>query len=155
MGGMRPWLKLCESAFEALASLRARRSRNSADRRKQLGDAGERRAYFYLRRHGYTVVARQWRAPHVDGEIDLIAWQGETLCFVEVKTRSERDRFAPERAVNTDKQQTIRRMARAYLRGLFQDDQPRPLIRFDVVTVLPVGETWRVDLQPGTAFQAT
>ena len=153
-----PWLRLCKAVLTRLTAVRVPHERSYAARRKALGDAGEMRAYLFLRRSGYIVVARQWRAPHVDGEVDLIAWQGETLCFVEVKTRSGRDRFAAERTIGSTKQQALRRMARAYVRGLFSEGDAPPAIRFDVITVLRVGSgrnrTWRIDLRPGQAFTA-
>lgn len=144
---MRPWLRLCEGALDTLAAVRARRDRSRAGRRQALGDAGERRAYFQLRRLGYVIVARQWRAPNLDGEIDLIAWDGETLCFIEVKTRAARDRYAPERLVHGDKRHAMRRMARAYVRGLYNDGEPLPATRADVVTVLRLRREWRVAVQ--------
>ena len=145
---MRPWLRFCEAALDGLAAVRARRERSPAARRKALGETGERRAYFHLRRLGYVIVARQWRAPNLDGEVDLIAWHGETLCFIEVKSRAERDRYAPERLVHGDKRQALRRMARAYVRGLYSDGDPLPALRADVVTVLRLRREWRVQLQP-------
>lgn len=133
-----------------MAALSRTRGRQSfAARRRLLGDEGERHAYFYLRRQNYVVVARQWRAPNVDGEIDLIAWQGETLCFIEVKTRSANDRFAPERAIHHAKRKALRRMARAYVRSLYASDEPMPAMRIDVVTVLRVARSWRIALHPG------
>ena len=144
---MRPWLRICEAGLDALAAVRARRDRSAAARRQALGETGERRAYFHLRRLGYVIVARQWRAPNVDGEIDLIAWHGETLCFVEVKTRATRDRYAPERLVHGDKRQALRRMARAYVRGLYSDSDPLPAMRADVVTVLRLRHDWRVKVE--------
>ena len=146
---MRPWLRLCEAALERLAAIRAARDRSPAGLRRWLGDAGERRAYFYLRRRGYVMVARQWRTPNVDGEIDLIGWDGETLCFIEVKTRASRDRYAPERLIHRDKRKALRRMARAYLRGLYQEEDALPEMRADVVTVLRLGRTWRVEVETG------
>ena len=144
---MRPWLRLCEAGLDALASVRSRRDRSPAARKRFLGDAGERRAYFHLRRLGYVIVARQWRAPNLDGEIDLIAWHGETLCFIEVKSRAERDRYAPERMVHGDKRTALRRMARAYVRGLYNQGDPLPAMRADVVTALRLRREWRVQLQ--------
>ncbi|WP_419805646.1 YraN family protein [Terriglobus sp.] len=144
---MRPWLRLNEAGLDVLAAIRARRDTSRAARRRALGDAGERRAYFHLRRLGYVIVARQWRAPNLDGEIDLIAWHGETLCFVEVKTRASRDQYAPERLVHGDKRHALRRMARAYVRGLYSDGDPLPNMRADVVTVLRLRREWRVQVQ--------
>ena len=52
------------------------------------GKLGEEKAYFYLRRLGYTVVSRNFRSSRCRGEIDLIAWDKDVLCFIEVKTRT-------------------------------------------------------------------
>lgn len=79
------------------------------------GQRGEDAAYFYLREHGYTIVARNWRSRRRKGEIDLIGWDGDTLCFVEVKTRSTRDVKPAEAAVDRDKQRELRAMGREYL----------------------------------------
>ena len=105
------------------------------------GERGEREALFHLRKLGYTVVARRWRNAKLWGDIDLIGWDGEWLCFVEVKTRGGRDAMAAESAVDRAKQDMLRKMARAYLRGFpekLRDDVP---VRFDVVSVylLPTG----------------
>jgi len=98
-----------------------------------VGIAGEDAAYFYLRRKGYTVVARRWSAGNLPGDIDLIAWQGTLLCIVEVKTRSARDATPAEVAVDNHKRNTLRRLARSYVRQLPQE--PAPQVRFDVVSV--------------------
>jgi len=68
------------------------------------GRRGEEAAYFYLRRIGYTMVARNFRSPRCRGEIDLIAWEDNTLCFIEVKTpdharcEARRSRSGPPQA---------------------------------------------------------
>ena len=109
----------------------------------ETGQRGEEEAYFYLRAHGYVVIARNWRTPRRRGEIDLIAWDGDTLCFVEVKTRTTRAVAPAEAAVDRDKQQELRGMARTYLRRL----GPETRFRFDVVSVYLVpGETADVTL---------
>jgi hypothetical protein len=61
------------------------------------GIEGEEAAYFHLRRKNYVVVARRWSGGNLPGDIDLIAWQGQLLCFIEVKTRTAREapRSAP------------------------------------------------------------
>lgn len=79
------------------------------------GKRGEDAAYFYLREHGYVIVARNWRSRRRKGEIDLVGWDGDTLCFIEVKTRSTRDVKPAEAAVDHDKQRELRAMAREYL----------------------------------------
>ncbi len=95
------------------------------------GRRGEEDAYFYLRQLGYTVVARNWRSPRHAGELDLVAWEGATLCFVEVKTRTSRDVAPPEAAVDATKRDELCAMARDFLR---RHPHPGPS-RFDVVTV--------------------
>jgi putative endonuclease len=97
------------------------------------GLAGEDAAYFHLRRKGYKVVARRWSAGTVPGDIDLIAWQGELLCFIEVKTRTARDQSPAEIAVDEEKRVLLRRLARQYLRQL--PHTPAPQARFDVISV--------------------
>jgi putative endonuclease len=99
----------------------------------QAGAEGEEAAYFYLRRKGYTVVARRWTAGNVPGDLDLIAWQGPLLCFIEVKTRTARDMTPAEAAVDGHKRKTLQRLARQYMR---QFPQETPLqARFDVLSV--------------------
>jgi putative endonuclease len=97
------------------------------------GSRGEDEALFFLRRSGYIVVAQQWKSAMYPGDIDLIAWDGDCLCMVEVKTRTRRDElFTAEGAVDSQKRRALRRLARAYLRRL-----PRPPAKkqFDVVAV--------------------
>jgi putative endonuclease len=98
-----------------------------------LGERGELAAYFYLRRMGCTIIARQWRSAKLRGDLDLIAWHGETLCFVEVKTRSTRDAFPAEIAVDKEKRIMLRKMARSYLHQL--ENAHLVAVRFDIVSV--------------------
>ena len=98
-----------------------------------VGLAGEDAAYFHLRRKGYKVVARRWSPGTVPGDIDLIAWQGPVLCFIEVKARTARDESPAEIAVDEEKRVVLRRLARQYLRQLPQT--PAPQVRFDVLSV--------------------
>lgn len=95
---------------------------------------GEVEAYFYLRSLGYRIVAKNFRALHEHGEIDLIGWDDGVLCFVEVKTLSKVGLAPPEIAVDADKKQHIRAVARRYVRRL-RSDRPPPC-RFDVVSVV-------------------
>jgi putative endonuclease len=97
------------------------------------GIEGEDAALFYLRRKGYTVVARRWSSGDLPGDVDLIAWQGPMLCFIEVKTRTARDASPAEIAVDSHKRTILRRLARAYLRQLPQETAPS--VRFDVLSV--------------------
>jgi putative endonuclease len=95
------------------------------------GTRGEEDAYFHLRALGYVMVARNFRSAKRKGEVDLIGWDGDTLCFIEVKTRSKRDLVPAEAAVDLDKQRELRIMAREY-RNRVKGDPPH---RFDVVSV--------------------
>jgi putative endonuclease len=97
------------------------------------GERGEEAALFHLRRHGYTIIARQWRSIKLRGDIDLIGWDGDALCFIEVKTRTSRAWEPAEFAVDEEKQRMLRRMARAYLRRC--DNAEDLKTRFDVVSV--------------------
>jgi len=115
-----------------------------------LGRRGEELAADFLRGLGFRLVAanfrlavgRDRRGAVVRAEIDLVAYEGHTLCFVEVKTRAS-DRFAlPETNVDLRKQRQITRAAQAYRRLLGLAGEP---CRFDVVSVLlpPPDETGR------------
>ena|SRR5579863_3143196 len=97
------------------------------------GTAGEDAAFFYLRRKGYTIVARRSSSGDVPGDVDLIAWQGPMLCFIEVKTRTARDSTPAEAAVDAHKRGLLRRLARRYIRQLPQ--AAAPSVRFDVLSV--------------------
>lgn len=95
------------------------------------GRRGEEAAYFRLRKLGYTMVARNFRSPRCRGEIDLIGWEGDMLCFIEVKTRTTRDVKPGEAAVDQHKRRQIAAVARDYLLHL----PPSCQWRFDVVSV--------------------
>jgi putative endonuclease len=106
-----------------------------------LGRRGERLAADYLRARGYELVAsnfklsvgRNRRGAVVQAEIDLVAYDGPVLCFVEVKTRASDWFAAPEANVDLRKQRQVTRAARAYRRLLGLRGAPR---RYDVVTVI-------------------
>lgn len=101
-----------------------------------VGLRGEREALFYLRKQGYILVARRWKTAKLRGDVDLIGWDEEWLCFVEVKTRTGRDAMAPaESAVDENKRVMLRRMARAYVRGFPEKVRREVPVRFDVVSV--------------------
>jgi putative endonuclease len=98
----------------------------------ELGRRGEEAAFFYLRRQGYIVVALEWRSGKAPGDLDLVAWEGNILCFVEVKTRTSRDFATAESAVDLHKRKMLRRLAKQYL--LAMKDAPEAT-RFDVVSL--------------------
>jgi putative endonuclease len=127
------WLVGEESALEALACMARRRGRTPQAEHLQTGLRGEDAAYFYLRRKGYLVVARRWSSGTVPGDLDLIAWKGERLCIIEVKTRTAHDLAPAEAAVDDQKRRTVCRLARQYIGQLPQ--QQRPAVRFDVLSV--------------------
>lgn len=122
-------LRLFEAFLRTAANIRRLPSRAA---HLETGRRGERAAFFYLRRAGYTVVARGWRSSRAPGDIDLIAWDGDTVCFVEVKTRTTRDVAPAESAVDEHKRHTLRRLARQYQRQLTDPDTPS---RFDVLSI--------------------
>lgn len=98
------------------------------------GARGEDEAYFYLREHGFTVVARDFRSSRRPGDIDLVAWEKDVLCFVEVKTRSRRNFMPAEAAVDKDKKETLSTLAREYLRQCAHAQKPAAF-RFDVISI--------------------
>src|SRR3954468_21727728 len=95
------------------------------------GERGEEAAYFHLRKLGYVMVARNYRSPRRRGEIDLIGWDEDELCFIEVKTKSSKDFIPAEVAVDAEKQHDLREVAREYLRKV----PGEPTTRFDIVSV--------------------
>jgi putative endonuclease len=103
------------------------------------GFVGERAALFELRRRGYIVVARRWTNSRLRGDLDLIAWQGDRLCFIEVKTRTAHDLAPAESAVDEHKRRTVRGLARMYLRSFPSRERDRIPTRFDVVSVYLLG----------------
>jgi putative endonuclease len=109
---------------------RARRRWKLSEPSKTTGFRGERAAEKFLKRRGYKIVARGLRSR--GGELDLVAVDGRTIVFVEVKTRTS-DRYgAPEEAVDLNKQ---KRMTRAALMFLKRHGLLECSCRFDVVAV--------------------
>ncbi len=101
---------------------------------RQTGIRGETFAYWYLRRHGYILIARNFTVPGVKGELDLVGYDGSVLAFVEVKTRASADNDfgKPEDAVTPDKRRHLSRMARHFL----ADRRiPEAQCRFDVLAI--------------------
>lgn len=110
---------------------------NSAEqlrqRARRTGVRGETYAYWYLRRHGYVMVARNYTSPGLKGEIDLIGYDGPVLAFVEVKTRAPAEgRPRPEDAVDADKRRYLGRVARRFLHARRIDPAS---CRFDVLAI--------------------
>ncbi len=95
------------------------------------GHRGEDDAYFYLRRHEYLMVARNWRSPRHHGELDIVAWDENVLCFVEVKARTTRAVAPAEAAVDEQKQHDLIAVARDFLHRI----KGNPTARFDILSV--------------------
>ena len=105
----------------------------------RLGAWGERVAARHLTRCGYRIVARNYRAG--GAEIDIIALDGDTLVFVEVKTRRTRDSGEAAEAVNSRKREQIKRAAALFVQ---REGTGERALRFDVLTVTAAGP--RADL---------
>jgi putative endonuclease len=73
----------------------------------RIGVRGEDEAYFQLRRMGYVIVARNFRSPRCHGEIDLSGWEGDTLCFIEVETRTSHEVKTAEAALDRHKRREV------------------------------------------------
>jgi len=125
-----------ERTLAGLNGLARRRGRDPGPAHLTVGIEGEDAVFFYLQRKGYTVVARRWSSGDVPGDVDLVAWDGPVLCFVEVKTRTAHDMTPAEAAVDEHKRNVLRRLARRYVRQLPQ--KTAPPVRFDVVSVYQV-----------------
>jgi putative endonuclease len=104
-----------------------------AARARAYGARAEERAAAFLALQGLTVVERNWRRR--EGEVDIIAREGDTLCFVEVKARRSRRFGHPAQAVDGRKQARMARVAGLYLQDLDAQGQPPVAVRFDVVCV--------------------
>ncbi len=100
--------------------------------RSEIGLLGEILAAKHLQRHGRRVLFRNYRGLH-RGEVDIVARHGQTLSFVEVKTRTSTTFGRPADAVTQDKQRLIQRGALDWLRQL---GNPRIAIRFDIAEVI-------------------
>jgi len=126
----------------AAVKWRARRGLSSdeetaADKKetaRRRGMRGETFAYWYLRRQGYVFVARNYVPRGAKGEIDLVGYDGETLVFVEVRTRTAREDQAalPELSVTAEKQHVVGRTARRFMAERHVEDCR---LRFDVVAI--------------------
>lgn len=101
------------------------------NKKKKLGLEGEERAAVYLDRKGYEILERNYRCRW--GEIDIIALDGETLCFIEVKTRKSLSHGFPAEAVNRQKMLRLLRCAYIFM-GQYRGRYQR--VRMDVVEMI-------------------
>jgi putative endonuclease len=131
---MKAGLRLRQWVLGRLDAVASRRS--GGPEHLKTGVRGEQQALLHLRGLGYVVVAQRWKTPRLRGDVDLIAWDGDCLCFIEVKTRAQRDPMYPaELAVDEEKRRMLRRMAGAYLKGLRRGRRAEPKARFDLLLV--------------------
>jgi putative endonuclease len=140
------FLALFERFIEACDRVAIHRTKDESRPPQHLatGQRGERAAFFYLRRNGFVVTARRWRSHVARGDLDLVAWDDGTICFIEVKTRTTRAIAPAEVAVDEEKQRTLRRLAKHYLRQLPQEDVP---VRFDILSIyFEVGKSAEFEL---------
>jgi len=106
------------------------------------GRRGERSACRFLLRQGFDVLARRFKGRF--GEIDLVAFEGETLAFIEVKTRESSEFGEPWEFVDWEKQQKLRLTAEDFIARY---DLGRYTYRFDIVSVIAPGTTLeKIDL---------
>lgn len=103
--------------------------------RDEIGPRGEAMACAHLEQNGYEIVERNVTTPY--GELDAVARDGETLVFVEVRTRSDEDTGSPLESVTPRKQRQIARSAEFYAA---QTGQIEAVMRFDVVGITWAGE---------------
>lgn len=101
----------------------------------EIGQRGERAAARFLEHCGYEILERNWRCPA--GEADIIALDGETIVFVEVKTRTDLDKGLPSEAVDAEKRCRYEKIAAWYIR--LTEGIPEAPIRFDIVAMLATG----------------
>lgn len=143
---------LAETAVESSDPSRAD---SVKERARRTGVRGETYAYWYLRRHGYVLVARNFTSPGLKGEIDMIGYDGPVLAFVEVKTRTRMEagnqgavlQATPESAVNIEKRRNISRVAQQFLRARHLESAE---CRFDVLAIeTRTGEKPSVRLHKG------
>lgn len=117
-------------AARSKPSQAAQRKRNA---NKELGKRGENAAARFLYRQGYDIVERNWKCRF--GEADIIARDGSTLVFVEVKTRSGIERGFPSEAVDSKKRDTYEKIALSYVADHAETEA---VVRFDVVAIVAV-----------------
>lgn len=128
------WVRNCFERCQLLVNKAEKRQQQLSEGPEhiQMGVWGEELAAAYLREKGYVILERDWHSKHRD--IDIIAQDGDTIVFVEVKTRRSRDFADPLQAVNSDKKYNLRLAINHYIHYRKIEKQ----WRFDVITI--VGE---------------
>ncbi|TCO08862.1 YraN family protein [Natronoflexus pectinivorans] len=106
----------------------------------ELGKLGEQKAFEYLVDKGYRIVARNWRFKHK--EVDLIAYDGEILVVIEVRTRTSSKWEHPRESLTQSKIRFLVLAADEFLNRNKIDNR----MRFDVVTCMPVDDdNWEIE----------
>jgi putative endonuclease len=132
-----PWIGFAVVRWRSRRGLRLDAA-STADAKKQealqIGVRGETYAYWYLRRLGYLFIAKNYAPSHSKGEIDLIGYDGETLVFVEVRTRATEEGKVglPEQSITRAKHHVLVRTAHYFLRDRRIEECP---MRFDVLAI--------------------
>ena len=106
---------------------------------KQTGNKGEALAVQFIERKGYHIIATNWQSKHL--EIDIVARDGNTLVFVEVKTRANDLYGLPEEGVSPEKEERLQRAAEAYL----EESGWEGPIRFDIVAIVVGKEPFHLE----------
>lgn len=131
--GSASWLRPSQLLWKLSDQARQRRESKTLAPHTAVGRRGEDLAHRYLRTAGYTVVARNYRPGGGQTEVDLVARDGDTVVFVEVKSRTTDEFGSPDRAVGAEKRKHIVRAARAYAtRAGIEWSQ----VRFDVISIV-------------------
>jgi putative endonuclease len=104
------------------------------EKARRRGLLGETYGYWYLRRQGYVFIAKNYMPQGAKGELDLVGYDGETIAFVEIRTRTVREDMAglPELSVGYAKQSMLVRTAQRFLADRHLHDSPT---RFDVLAI--------------------
>lgn len=103
--------------------------------KKELGRKGERAAVRFLKNRGFEILETNWVC--FAGEADIIALDGSTLCFVEVKTRTGVQKGFPSEAVNAKKRDRYEKIAACYLQTYHETEL---CVRFDVILILVLSD---------------
>jgi putative endonuclease len=104
------------------------------EKARRRGLLGETYGYWYLRRQGYVFIAKNYMPQGAKGELDLVGYDGETIAFVEIRTRTIREDISglPELSVGYAKQSVLVRTAQRFLADRHLRDCPT---RFDVLAI--------------------
>lgn len=123
--------------------LRVGKGLNPVTRHRQaLGRLGEDEAVAYLKKQGYRLLQRNYRCRL--GEIDIIVMDGETLVFVEVRSRSSGRFGLPQESIHWHKQSKVRKVAQYYLKAVQKEEVA---VRFDVLALLFERENQSVQVE--------